>query len=68
MIHPDQLLEQLRAYEGKWVAVLELEDETKVVASGNDACEAKEEAEKKGYADVALLKVLPFDAAYVPLA
>ena len=68
MIQPDRLLEQLKSYEGKWVALLELEGETKVVASGEDAYEAKQESEKKGYRDAALLKVFPFDAAYVPLA
>jgi hypothetical protein len=39
-------------YAGKWVAILE--SEQKVVGSGNDAYEAKVDAERKGYADTAL--------------
>ena len=39
-----------------------------VVASGDDAAEASEEAEKSGYINATLMKVLPSDAAYVPLS
>ena len=58
------LIKQLKNYEGKWVALLE--SDKKVVGSGKDASEAKQEAEKKGYKDFILLKVFPFRAGYVP--
>lgn len=60
------LLEELKKYENRWVAILE-PDKT-VVGSGQDASEAKRAAEKKGYRDVTLLRVLPFRGAYVPAA
>lgn len=58
-------LEQLKKYENKWVAILE-PDRRKIVASGENALEAKKEAEKKGYNDVILMKILPFRMGYIP--
>lgn len=58
------LLEQLRQHEDRWVALLE--PDKKVVGSGADASAARADAAKRGYPDVILLKVLPFDAGYVP--
>ena len=59
-------LEELRNYEDKWVA---LREPTKqVVGSGNDASEARRDAERKGFRDVILLKVLPLRGYYVPAA
>jgi hypothetical protein len=61
------LLEQLKGYENKWVAILE--PEKNIVGSGDNAVEAKRDAEKKGYKNknVVLLGVLPFKSGYVPL-
>jgi hypothetical protein len=64
MTRDEILLEELKNYEDKWVALLE--PDKKVVASGEDAFEAAQEAEKKGYHNFILLKVLPFNALYVP--
>lgn len=58
------LIQELKNYENKWVALIE--PEKKVVASGEDASEAKKEAEKKGYKDVILFRVFSFRAGYVP--
>lgn len=60
----ENFIEQLKNYEDKWVAILE--PDKKVIASGEDASEAKQEAEKKGYKTFILLKVLSFRAGYVP--
>jgi hypothetical protein len=51
----DVLADELGKYEGKWVAILE--SEQKVVGSGNDAYEAKVDAERNGYTDTALFRV-----------
>ena len=51
------LLEELKNYEDKWVALLE--QENKVVGSGDDASEAKRDAEGKGYRNVILFRVFP---------
>ena len=59
------LLEELKKYEDKWVALIE--NENKIVGSGSDASEAKKDAEKKGYKDVILLRVFSFRAGYVPV-
>jgi uncharacterized protein DUF5678 len=64
----DELLQQLKMYEGKWVALLGTEDDMTVVAAGEDAAEAIERAVKKGYTETTLLKILPSDVAYVPMA
>ena len=57
----DALAEELGKYEGKWVAILE--SEQKVVGTGNDAYEAKVDAERRGYAETALFKV-PLSGKY----
>ena len=63
----DRLAQQLKQNEGKWVALFGAGEEMVVVASGEDAVEAIEQAKKRGYADTTLMKVIPTDAAYVPL-
>jgi len=67
-MNQDKLLEQLKDYEDKWVALLEQDDTAQVVASGSDAFEAQQEARSKGYEKVRLMKVWPFNAGYAPLA
>ncbi len=62
----DTLIQKLKNYENKWVALIEPEKE--VVASGDDASEAKKKAEKKGYKDIILFKVFPFRDGYVPFS
>ena len=64
----EALIQQLKEHEGEWVALFGLDGEMMIVASGEDAAEASEKAAKKGYRETTLLKVLPSDAAYVPLA
>jgi len=61
----ETLIEELKNYEDKWVALLE--PEKKVVGSGNDASEAKQDAERNGYRDFILLKVLPLRMGYIPV-
>ena len=63
----EQLLQQLQEHEGKWVALFGPDGATQIVAVGVDASDASEKAAKKGYAETTLLKVLPANAAYVPL-
>ena len=58
------VIEELRNYENQWVALLE--PDKKVVAAGDDAAEVKRDAEQKGYTNVILMWVPPFDAYYVP--
>jgi len=57
---------QLKEYENKWVAISE--PDGKVVGVGNNAFEATEDAERKGYQDTILFKVPSFDSALIPLA
>jgi hypothetical protein len=59
----DPLQEELAQYEDKWVAILE--SKRKVVGSGNDAYEAKLDAEANGYPEIVLLRVPRFDRAYI---
>ena len=59
-------LEQLKKYEDQWVALLKSTND--VVGHGDDALMAKENAKKRGYPDVILLKVLPFKVGYAPRA
>ena len=59
----DPLEEELGRYEDKWVAILE--PEHKIVGSGDDAYEAKLNAEANGYPDIVLLKVPRFDRAHI---
>lgn len=60
----DILLKELKKYEDKWVAILEPEE--RVVGSGEDASEAKRAAEKNGYKNIILFRVLPFRSGYAP--
>ncbi|MDQ2920500.1 MAG: DUF5678 domain-containing protein [Acidobacteriota bacterium] len=55
---------QLKEYEDKWVAISEADG--KVVGVGNDAFEATEAAERKGYHDTILFKIPTFDSALIP--
>lgn len=64
----EPFIEQLRQYEGKWVAIYETETERQIVGSGDDAVEAKRDAEKNGYTEVVLLGVPRFDAVFIPVA
>jgi hypothetical protein len=59
----DPLQEELGRYEDKWVAILE--PERKIVGSGDDAYEAKLNAEANGYPDIVLFKVPRFDRAHI---
>lgn len=57
---------QLENYENKWVAIDESEE--RIVGVGDDAFEATNEAERRGYKDTILFKVPSFNSALVPLA
>ena len=59
----EPLEEQLGRYEDKWVAILE--SEQRVVGSGDNAYDAKVNAEANGYPETTLLKVPRFDTVYV---
>lgn len=59
----NSLENDLMNYEDKWVAILE--DEERVVGSGDTPIQAKAEADAKGYSEVALFKVQPFGKYYV---
>lgn len=60
-------LKELEKHENKWVAIHRSgDDEEIIVGSGNDANEAMDEAEKKGFKDAALLKLNHFDRSFVP--
>lgn len=63
MENKELLEDELGRYENKWVAILE--SEQKIVGSGNDAFEAKRDAEANGYLEIRLLRVPKFDTAYV---
>lgn len=58
-------LNELRKYEGQWVAVLKAEDGNIIVGSGNDAVEAKRNAQSNGFNNAFLLWVRPFKGKYV---
>ena len=58
-----RLEDDLMNYEDKWVAILE--DEDRVVGSGDSPIQAKAEADAKGYTEAALFKVQPFGKFYV---
>ena len=51
----DTLEDEIGKYSNKWVAILEVE--RRIVAVGETAKQAQEEAEAKGYSEVALFKV-----------
>ena len=59
-------LEELRKYENRWVAIVESGDQEIIVGSGEDATQAKEAAQSKGFKDTVLFRVLPFDKRYIP--
>ncbi len=67
-IMTEQLVQHLQENEGKWVALSGPDGELEIVAVGADAAEASEQAAKLGHTETTLLKVLPSDAAYVPLS
>ncbi|HXU39799.1 MAG TPA: DUF5678 domain-containing protein [Blastocatellia bacterium] len=56
------LEDDLMNYQDKWVAILE--DEERVVGSGETPIQAKAEAEANGYTETALFKVQPFGKFY----
>jgi len=56
-----KLAPQFDQFENKWVAIAESEE--KIVGVGDDAIEATEEAERKGYHETILFKVPSFDSA-----
>jgi hypothetical protein len=55
---------ELLNYENKWVALLEADD--RIVGVGDDAYEAKIDAERNGYPEVILLRVRDSDSYYCP--
>ena len=59
-------LTALRRHENQWVAVLESEDGDTIVGSGKDAVEAKRDARSRGFDDVVLFWVRPFNASFIP--
>lgn len=64
----DELLQQLKKHEGKWVALFGPDEAPEIVAIGGDAADAARRATENGYAETTLLKVLPSEVAYVPMA
>lgn len=63
MNEKDELAEELHKYENKWVAILE--SERKIVGSGDNAYDAKLDAEAAGYSEIALFKVRQSGRDYV---
>ena len=59
-------LRELEKHENRWVAFIESDGGEKVVGSGNDAVEAMQEAERRGFADAVLMKVPAFDRGIIP--
>jgi hypothetical protein len=59
-------IKEIRRLQNKWVA-LSVADE-RIVGVGKDAVQAKKSAEKRGEKDIVLMKVLPLDSYYSPLA
>jgi hypothetical protein len=59
-------LKELRKYVNKWVAVLESEEGDIIVGSGNDAVEAKRDAQSKGFDDIVLFWVRPPNVGFIP--
>ena len=57
---------QLEKYENRWIAIDESEE--RIVGVGDDAFEATQDAERRGYRDAILFKVPSFDNALIPLA
>lgn len=63
MATKDPLEYELGKYENKWVAIYE--PERKIVGSGDNAIQAKAEADANGYEDAALFKVRAAGKLYV---
>ena len=61
-MEPRDLSYELLDYENKWVAILE--SEQRIVGSGTDAFEAKQDAERQGYDDVLLMRVRDTSVRY----
>ncbi|MBA3243343.1 MAG: hypothetical protein H0T60_19140 [Acidobacteria bacterium] len=61
-------LKELKKYQRKWVAVHEAEDGDIIVGSGEDAVEAKRDAQEKGFNDVVLFWVRPSNAGFITLS
>lgn len=53
---------ELLKYQNQWVAILEPEE--RIVGSGSDAYEAKQDAERNGYPEVFLMRVRATDVYY----
>jgi hypothetical protein len=58
-----EYFEQIKQYENKWIALTHPDEE--IVGSGDDAAQALRDAETKGYTDVFLYKLFPFDQFYI---
>lgn len=58
-------LSELRKHERKWVAVRKTADGEMIVGSGQDAAEAKQDARTKGFTEVVLFWVRPFNGRYI---
>ena len=58
-------LSELRKHERKWVAVRKSAAGDIIVGSGRDAVEAKQDARMKGFTEVVLFWVRPFNGRYV---
>jgi uncharacterized protein DUF5678 len=50
------LLQELKKYKGKWIALFGSDDEIEIVPASDDAAEASEAAAKKDYRETTLLK------------
>jgi alkanesulfonate monooxygenase SsuD/methylene tetrahydromethanopterin reductase-like flavin-dependent oxidoreductase (luciferase family) len=59
-------LKELAQHENRWIAFIESNGTETIVGSGNDAVEAMQEAEKRGFADAVLMRVPPFDRGLIP--
>ena len=57
---------QLEKYENRWIAIDESDE--RIVGVGDNAFEATQDAERRGYPDAILFKVPSFDNALIPLA
>lgn len=60
---PAKPIKNLKKYENQWVALTH--PDNKIVGSGKDAQTARAQAERKGYKDAFLLKVLPLNSHYI---
>ena len=58
-----KILKLSKKHENQWVALTH--PDNKIVGSGKDARTARATAERKGYKEAFLMKVLPLDSYYV---